>query len=134
MSLTTQSDLEKEAIAISTYLVGKPCSKILVDRYILAHQKQTILIAQMDQKMWNWTLKSRFRMACIDSGLALTQPKSPIRRKIFTMLAILEASVDFTDYFLPASQPALIVFLKLVFQGTKAVACAIIGFVLVKLR
>ncbi|MBX7180881.1 MAG: hypothetical protein K1X82_02120 [Bacteroidia bacterium] len=126
-------ELEKEAIAISIYLLGKPCSSTLVERYIRAHQKHEIKLEHKDVKLWKWALNGRFWMACIDSGLALVQPKSPIRRKIFTMLAILEASVENTSFFLPTAQSPFVVWVKLFQQGVKAVFFSLLGLVLVKL-
>ncbi len=46
-------------------------------------------------------LRSRFAMGAIDAGLALVKPSSTIRKRIFIMLSILEASPHHTGHFLP---------------------------------
>ncbi len=126
------NELEQEARLITNYLVGKPCTDELVQRYVEANKKHAIQILPEEQKLWRMALRGVFWMSCIDSGLALVSPKSQIRRKIFVMLAILEASVDYCDDFLPKTRNKLHVLILLVIQGFKAILFALFGLFLIK--
>mgnify|MGYP000229604039 CR=1 FL=1 len=71
-------------------------------------------------------LKNKWRMACIDAGLAFKEPTNNARRKLFIMLAILEASPNYVDAFLSKKFSFLYLF-KIIGVGIRAVARAIIG-------
>lgn len=126
------NELEREARIITNYLIGKPCTEELVKRYVDANIKQGIQLSSEEQELWRKALRGINWMTCIDSGLALVRPKSQIRRKIFVMLAILEASVDYCDDFMPKTRSKFQALLLLAVQGVKAVFFAIIGIFLIK--
>ena len=127
-----ENELEREARIITNYLVGKPCTEELVQRYVEANLKQPIYIAPEEEKLWRKAVRGPYWMAFIDSGLAFVRPKSQIRRKIFVMLAILEASVEYCDDFLPRARNKVQVFFLLVFEGVKAAFFALIGLIIIK--
>jgi hypothetical protein len=127
------NELEREASIITNYLVGKPCTGELVKRYVDANIKQAIQVGPEEEQLWKNALRGVYWMSCIDSGLALVRPKSQIRRKIFVMLAILEASVDYCDDFLPRTRSKVQVLFLLAVQGVKAVFFATIGLILIKI-
>ena len=126
------NELEREARIITNYLIGKPCTDELVNRYVQANIKQGIQLDPEEEKLWKFAMKGVYWLSGIDSGLALVQPKSQIRRKIFVMLAILEASVDYCDDFLPQTKSKVQVLFLLAVQGIKAVFFATIGLILIK--
>src|SRR5215510_7923145 len=90
-----------EADTISFYLIGKLPSQREKDLYAAAMQRLNIVLNEKETLLWGKMLKYKRLMAFYDAGLALTNPSSSIRRKIFVMLAILETSPGYTDYFLP---------------------------------
>ena len=90
-----------EAKILSKYLVGKECSEEIIQRYQEAANKLNAGLNDTEQKTWNKMLSSSFYLKLIDSGLAISNPQSALRKRIFIMLAILEASPDFTASFLP---------------------------------
>ena len=92
---------EGEAQALSRYLVGKDCPDEIRERYAEAVSKLNSTLSGPEQKTWDKMISSRFYLKLLDSGLAIVNPQSNIRKRIFIMLALLEASPDFTDYFLP---------------------------------
>ena len=75
-------------------------------------------------------LNSKWKMACIDAGLAFKDPNNNVRRKLFTMLAILEASPNYTKYFLSRSF-SFFYLVKVGLVGTRAVVRAMIGILIV---
>jgi len=92
---------EREPQTLSKYLVGKECSSEMAQRYTNAVNKINAGLSTSDQSRWNRMLSNVFYLKMVDSGLAVTNPQSPLRKRIFIMLAILEASPDFTESFLP---------------------------------
>lgn len=127
------NELKQEARIITNYLVGKPCTEELIQRYVEANIKLAIQIIPEEEKLWRNALRGAYWMSFIDSGLALVRPKSQIRRKIFVMLAILEASVEYCDDFLPHTRNKAQVFFLLALEGIKAVFFALFGLFIIKI-
>ena len=107
-----------EAERISLYLIAelpREQEKVL---YADAIQKLDIALSPVERRLWSRMLESRFIMALADAGLALAKPDSPLRRRIYTLLAILEASPAYTRYFLAESAAT---FLGAALAGARAV-------------
>jgi hypothetical protein len=120
--MENKSNFIFEAKQISNYLLPVPVRDSEKETYADAMQKLDIKFSKYEQALWKNMLKSKWRMACIDAGLAL--------RKLFTMLAILEASPNYTSYFLSQNFSFFYVF-KLFFVGLRAILRAIIGLIIV---
>ena len=121
-----QSDitiLPNEAQAISRYLVGKTCNEEMAGRYQDAVNKLHAIFTPEQEQTWRKMVASRIYMKLMDGGLALASPQSPLRKRIFIMLALLECSPDFTEFFLP--QPRSIWYL--IPLGFRAVMSAVYG-------
>ncbi len=121
-----------EAKLISVYLANNSCSDDLAKRYLDAITIQDIRLSDTELKIWNWAIKSSFRLGAIDSGLALQNPKSQIRRKIFLMMAIMEASTAYCDAFIPKEKSKISVLFNISWLGVRAVALALIGVLVLK--
>lgn len=119
-----------EAEQIGKYLLGVSIQDSEKATYADAMDKLNIQFSNYEQLLWNSMLKSKWRMACIDAGLALKEPNNNARRKLFTMLAILEASPNYTHYFLSRNFSFFYLF-KVGLVGTRAVVRAMIGVFIV---
>lgn len=119
-----------EAEQIGNYLLCISIKDPEKNTYAEAMQKLNIQFSKYEQALWNNMLKSKWKMACIDAGLALKEPNNNVRRKLFTMLAILEASPNYTDYFLSRNFSFLYLF-KIMGIGIRAVVRAMIGVLIV---
>ena len=71
-------------------------------------------------------------MGWVDAGLVLLKPASPLRRKLFTMLAILEASPSYTRDFLSRPFPPYHL-LRLAVVCVRAVGRSTAGVAILKL-
>jgi hypothetical protein len=91
----------QEAKILSNYLIGQDCTDEMATHYEEAVYKLNAEINQTEWKTWERMLSSKIYLKLVDSGLAITNPQSHLRKRIFIMLAILEASPEFTRYFLP---------------------------------
>lgn len=119
-----------EAEQIGHYLLNIPIQDSEKNTYADAMQKLNIPFSNYEQALWDSMLKSKWKMACIDAGLALKDPNNNARRKLFTMLAILEASPNYTKYFLSRNFSFFYLF-KIGAVGTRAVFRAMIGVLIV---
>jgi hypothetical protein len=128
--MENKSNFIFEAEQISNYLLPVSARDSEKETYADAMQKLDIKFSKYEQALWDNMLKSKWRMACIDAGLALKQPNNNVRRKLFTMLAILEASPNYTSYFLSQNVSFFYV-VKLFFVGLRAVLRAIVGLIIV---
>lgn len=119
-----------DAERIGNYLLGISISDSEKQTYALAMEKLNIHLNNYEQALWSEMLMSKSRMAFLDAGLALKDPNNNARRKLFTMLAILEASPTYTDYFLSRNFSGGYLF-KIIGVGTRAICRGVIGIVLV---
>ena len=92
---------DREAQILSKYLVGRECSTEIANRYAEAVNKLSAGHSASEQTTWQKMLSNSFYLKMVDSGLAISNPQSTLRKRIFIMLAILEASPDFMESFLP---------------------------------
>jgi hypothetical protein len=92
---------ERESQALSKYLIGQPCPPQITERYAEAVNKLYAALTAGEQKTWDKMMAYGFYLKLIDSGLAIVNPQSALRKRIFIMLTLLEATPDFTAYFLP---------------------------------
>ena len=119
-----------EAEQIGNYLLSIAIQDSEKNTYVDAMQKLNIQFSNYEQALWNSMLKSKWKMACIDAGLAFKDPNNNVRRKLFTMLAVLEASPNYTKYFLSRNFSFFYLF-KIGAVGTRAVFRAMIGVLIV---
>ncbi len=119
-----------EAEQIGYYLLDISVNDAEKKTYAEAMQKLNISLSEYERLLWQNMMKSRSRMAYIDAGLAYKEPNNNARRKLFTMLAILEASPRYTSYFLSRKFSGLYIF-KIGLVGMRAVFRAVIGVVII---
>jgi hypothetical protein len=92
---------DNEAQVLSHYLIGEKCSDQTAEHYTEALQKLNATFTESEQKTWSSMIGFTFYLKLVDSGLAVINPQSPLRKRIFIMLTLLESSPDHVKYFLP---------------------------------
>lgn len=120
-----------EAEQMTFYLLSVPLMAAEKNRYSDAMKQFKIELSKYERLLWDAMLESKWKMACIDAGLAITDPNNNVRRKLFTMLAIMEASPNYTSFFLSENH-SLLYLLKLAGAGIRAVFRTVIGIVIIK--
>lgn len=101
--LAVDDAVAREAERIGRYLVGRPPSATLVARYAQALAVLRMEIDADERRAWRLTRRVPPLLRVVDGGLALAKPNGTIRRRLHTMLAILEASPDHCEAFLPVA-------------------------------
>jgi nucleoside-diphosphate-sugar epimerase len=122
----------REAEFMTRYLLGVGCSHELKVRYAEAIEQLKIELHMEERRLWRIINRYPFLLCIIDGGLALLKPHGGIRRKIYTMLAILEASPEHADLFLPERCTRLHM-LTLVGVGLRAGLVAVAGVLFIKI-
>jgi hypothetical protein len=112
--------------------MGKECSGDIIQRYQEAINKLNAGLNDSEQKTWRKMLNSPFYLKLIDSGLAISNPQSALRKRIFIMLAILEASPNFTESFLPQER-SIFYLIPLGFRAGLSALYLVFGTLTVKL-
>jgi hypothetical protein len=93
-----------DADRIARHLIGEAPSEAEAARWIEAVRRRAAPLATArDRRLWELAMRHPWRIGLVDAGLALVDPHSPVRHRLFLMLAILEASPRHCARFLPAS-------------------------------
>jgi hypothetical protein len=121
-----------EADLLGRYLISIPPNNRVKLLYAKAMSMINIQMDPVDQRLWNMIMHYPFTLRIIDSGLAVVRANSAVRRKIYTMFAILETSPEYCDYFLPQAFGPLYV-VNVVFAGARAALAALTGLVVLRL-
>jgi hypothetical protein len=130
--LAVESALAREAERLGRYLVGRPPAPALVARYARAVATLDLAIAPDEARGWRLAARVPGALRLIDGGLALTKPDGTVRRRVHMMLAILEASPDHCDAFLPVAAGARD-WLLVGLAAIRASIAGALGLVLVRL-
>ena len=129
--MESKMDYIIEAEQITDYLLSIPVMENEKNNYVDAMMQLNIQFTKYENALWKFMLKSKWRMASVDAALALKEPNNNVRRKLFTMLAILEASPNYTSYFLSKNYSRFYLF-KLIGVGIRSVWRAMVGIIIVK--
>ncbi len=122
---------DEDAVLLARYLVGREPEPELIARYREAVRttwptapppREAALVAFVRRHPWS--------LGPLDAAAALVQPAGRLRGTVLVMSAILETSPAFADDFLPQSAPLGSTVLRLVRDGTVAVAKAAVGLLL----
>lgn len=125
------SRLSDQADVFSQYLIGRVASPKLRSLYIESIKSSGGEVSPKDTKLINLATNQPWLLGLLDGGLALVQPNSELRRRLYIMFAILEASTEHHDKFLPQKHsPFYFILIGLV--GIRSVLKAVFGVVLVK--
>lgn len=106
-----QGPSEREAQCFACYLIGEPPTPEEIERY---RRAVTLRGAEprtaRDRRLLERMIRHPWTIGPLDSGLALTDPESPVRFRLCLMLAVLEASPAHCRRFLPAPYPRTALF------------------------
>jgi hypothetical protein len=93
-------NIDKEAAIFSKYLINALPTQADIKLYKDAVASSPS-ISKSDQKLLAYIHKHPWSLRFIDAALPFYRPHSEVRRRIYLILAILEASPDHSDAFIP---------------------------------
>jgi hypothetical protein len=127
MQSTDQASLTKEAKAFTHYLLGEQADELTISLYLQAHNKLNIVLTEKENKQLGFILRHPILIGMIDGALALRNPDSGIRKKIYVLFAILEANPKYAKYFLPSGKTTM---LSIFASGIRAIWNTLTGLIL----
>jgi hypothetical protein len=126
--------LEREAAVFARYLIGRDITPEIANRYMQAEQRLPRKeLSPIDQRVIEFAVAWPWSIASLDAACALLRPQSLLRDKLVRLAAVLEASPEFADEFLPESRGLCRTLLGLGWIGTACVAEFLVGAALLKL-
>jgi hypothetical protein len=128
--MSERETLQNQAQIFGRYLVGTQPDKRAVDLYVKAMTGTNAKGA--DATLLQYLQKHPRSVGLIDGGLALVSPQSEVRRRLYIMFAILEASPAYVDKFLPQDRSKLYA-LHIIGVGIRAAFRGVIGMIIVKI-
>ena len=121
-------DLEREAEIFGRYLVGRVPSPAIIARYVAA--SETLFTADAspaDRGTIAFVRRHPWSVGLLDGAAGLLRPGGQLRGRILVMGAILEASPEYADEFLPRNASPVAFLLGLAVFGALAVVRALAG-------
>lgn len=104
---SAEAALRDEGRGFGAYLLGFDPPEASVRLYVAAMNALDLAIPEQDRSLLSYVNRHAWSIGFVDSGLALRRPSSAIRTKLLTMSAILEATPELADVFLPSPRPIL---------------------------
>jgi hypothetical protein len=121
--------LESEARLFTRYLIRSNASPQAIRLYQGA--MSTSQPNNTDKRLLDFMVAHPGSIGLIDAGLVFHNASSEARRRLYVMFAILEASPEYYDFFLPKQRSPFYIFVIL-YAGIRAVIKAALGLILVK--
>jgi hypothetical protein len=126
--------LEGEARLFARYLVGVVPAEGLIARY--AHACRILFPepgSPRDEALLAFARRHSWSVSFLDAACGLLWRGARMREKVLVMAAVLEASPDFAEEFLPRTVGPLALFVQLAAVGIVAVGRAVAGLLLLPL-
>ena len=121
--------LNKEAALFGRYIIEEDVNETAIERYIQGVEK---LGYNEDNKLIDSVLTNPFLLPYVDAGLAFTDKKHLLQKKLLLMFSILETIPEYSSKFL--SQPKSVFYIfTIIWIGIKGVIKAFFGIIVIKL-
>lgn len=124
--------MPKEFEIFSRYLVRDLPGKHIKQRYekiINASNSQT---SASDTRILNFALNHPWSVGMLDGGSALIRPHTELRRRLYVLTAILEATPEYAHLFMTQQRSPLYL-VVILFSGIRACLRAIAGIIFIKI-
>jgi hypothetical protein len=123
--------LELEANLFGNYFLGTLPSSLVIDLYCKAMTTQAVSLNEEEEKQLEFIRNNPWSIGMVDGALAILKPKSLIRRKLITMLAILETCPEYCHLFFPTNKSIFFLF-YLFYVGCRGIIKVFLGVIIVK--
>jgi len=130
----TDGDRAVEARIFARYLVGRDPSPTHIERYVAASRTHfPDPLAPEDAAVLAWVRRHPWTVGPLDAASGLTRPGGALRSRVLLMAAVLEATPEFADDFLPHHLGPLALVARVGIAGVVAVTNALGGLLLLRL-
>lgn len=111
---------------ICHYLIDRKPTGELIGRYREAMRVKFSDRALSDVE-WCWLRRHPRALPFLDAAAGLLQPSSPLRQRVYLMMAILEAAPALSDRFLPRARSTPVLLVEVGWNVARAATKAIVG-------
>ena len=119
---------------VARALIGEDPTAAETERWLRAVAQTGLPLERpIDRRLWAVAKRGNPWVGLVDAGLALTDPWSPVRHRIYLMLAVLETSTAHVARFEAREASAVITVAALVARGGFGVLRVIFGVALVRM-
>ena len=129
-----RSELREQATLFAQHILGSKSVTISphVEELYETIMKATIKdVSAHDKKLLAVVTKHPRLLPYIDGGIALSNPDSELRRRLYVMFAVLESTPDYWQYFLPVKRSDWYI-LAVAGSGIRSAWRGVIGYCVVK--
>ncbi|HVX58663.1 MAG TPA: hypothetical protein VG964_02910 [Candidatus Saccharimonadales bacterium] len=123
--------IKRQAEIFCHYLTGRRVTDKAVRDFSEAMARTASTLSSHDEKLVRFAVKHPWSVGYLDGALALVEPEAELRRRLYFMFSILEASPDYHAEFLPQRRSPSYIFIIAV-AGVRSVIRALAGMILVK--
>ena len=129
MSTSEDVDLAREASCFARYLIRRPSSRRLEERYAEALERLDLLTpsSRYDRRMLAVARRHPLATEALDTAAALLDRQCLLRKRLFALAGLLETETDFADYFFqpPPGRPQIAI--RLAGSSLRAGAWLVLG-------
>jgi hypothetical protein len=130
----SDGDSAVEARIFARYLVGRDASPAHVERFVAASRTHFPgPLAPDDAALLAWVRRHPWSIGPLDAACGLARPGGALRNRVLLMAAVLEATPEFADHFLPHHLGPLALVARVGVAGALAVTSALGGLLLLRL-
>ena len=127
----TYSKDDFEATIFTKYLIGKQADRKTKDLYNRAISISSTPLDKNDTAILNFLTKHPNTLGLLDAGLAVINPHSEVRRRLYLIFAILESTPLYWEYFIPVQRRPIYIFI-IIAVGIRSIYRLLIGSILVR--
>ena len=120
-------ELAGDCKLITRYLLDRDPTPELVERYRVAYRRILADGRTGAEPEWLWICRHPGALPFVDAAAALLDPQSALRKRVFLMAALLEATPAYSEFFLRASDRRVRLITGLAWQGLRSAAKVLIG-------
>lgn len=117
-------NLPEECVLIGRYLLGVVPSPKLTERYVAAHR---FLDLDSEEPELRFLHRNPRLLPFLDAAAGVLRPRSSLRKKVFLLAAILEATPEHAGFFLQKPAGLWFVLGTLLWQGSRSAAKLLVG-------
>lgn len=128
--MPSENELTAEAQVFGKFLIGEQINDRVVGLYIEAHRHVAFDMDDKDQRLLKFVLSHPFWVGYVDGGLAILKKRSGLRKKLYYLLAILEAMPEYIKHFTSSKRSPIIGLFEIGLFGVRGVFRAIVGSLL----
>ena len=124
----TDAVTPEDARRIARALVGDDPTPEEIERWRRAvEQVAPPLATARDRALWAWARRGAPWTGLVDAGLALVEPWSDVRHRLYLLLAVLEASPSHVDRFEVRDVSAAAAVVEVVLAGARGLLRSVLG-------